>query len=90
MKAQIKELENIVEEQKLVIAEKTKKEFNDKETRHCKATKAEVRKLKSENEQLESKVKLAQSDFKMEKDQVVKKLKASVEALEAMKNDLKI
>ena len=54
MKAQIKELENIVEEQKLVIAEKTKKEFNDKETRECKATEfqAEVRKLKSENEQL--------------------------------------
>ena len=37
MKAQIKELQNMVEEQKLVIAENSKKEFTEKETREGKA-----------------------------------------------------
>ena len=89
MKAQIKELENIVEEQKLMIEEKTKKAFTEKETRECKAAEfqAEVLKLKSENEQLEKKAKLALTDsdkFKMEKDQVVKNLKSCKKNLESI------
>ena len=94
MKAQLKELEIIVEEQKIVIAEKTKEEFTEKERRELKAAEflTEVLKMKSENDQLEKKVKLALSDsekYRMEKNQVVKNLKASGKALEATETDLR-
>ena len=94
LKAQIERLDNIVKEQKLVIAEKSKKELIEKETRDSKAAKVETKllKLKSENDQLEEKVKLAQSDCKKhknEKDQVAKNLKLCEKASEGTDNDLK-
>ena len=51
MRAQIKRLESIVEEQKLVIEEKTKKDSIEKQTQDCKANEfqTEFFKLKSEN-----------------------------------------
>ena len=53
----MKRLENIVEEQKLFIDEKTKKGFSSKQTRDCKANEfqRELLNIKSENSDLKKK-----------------------------------
>ena len=60
LKAQIERLDSIVQEQKLVIAEKSKKGFIEKETRDSKAAKVETEllKLKSELTRLKKKLSL--------------------------------